>query len=115
MKILNSMTITECNTNLIGKLFISFVTLFILGTAFFTTEKIKLAAFLTIIDAILLFMLVFAPFVTDGYYIKNQYEVIVRNDYPIEEIEKIYEKYDVYICDDGKWVLTDKEWVRANN
>ena len=115
MRILNSIIVTECNTNLIVKLFISFIILFFLCVIFFALDKIKLAVILTTIDAILLFALIFAPFVTDGCYVKNQYEVIISNDYPIEEIEKIYENYDAYICDDGKWILTDKEWVRSNN
>lgn len=115
MRILNSTIVTECNTKLIGKLFISFVVLFFLGAIFFALDKIKLAAILIMIDSIILFMLIFTPFITDGYYVKNQYEVIISNDYPIEEIEKIYENYDAYICDDGKRILTDKEWTRANN
>ena len=113
MKILNESVVTECNIELIEKLFASVIILFFLGVIFICLEKIISVIAVAIVDTVLLFMLIFIPFITDGYYIKNQYEIILSNDYSSEEIEKLYENYDVYICDEGKWIITDKEWVKA--
>ena len=104
MKILNTEVIKYCDEKLL-------ITLFIIGFIFFVITLFALNTdVISICTAVLCVGFLIAGFismiVTDGYSQRNQYEVILDDNYPASEL---YKNYNIVEQRGEIWVIEDKE------
>lgn len=99
MEILNTDIIYYCDEKL-------FLILFIIGLIFFFVTLFTMSSCTAVLCAGFLIAGFISMVVTDGYSQRNQYEVILDDNYPASEL---YKNYNIVEQRGEIWVIEDKE------